>query len=469
MSSRARGVRPGTNVALLCSIAALTPILLTNCTFPDYEFDRSPAAGSGGSLAGVGGGGLGGGVAGGASGGTTGGDAGSGAAGAGEAGASGSGPEPCASPTPSTHPKTCTNQQLDPGETAVDCGGPDCAPCSTAVACTANSDCVSGACTGNICEQILSLSYMPIDANASTREPKFRLIITYLAPGFVPVSSLSIRYYFNHNGVTDPVLSLDPQATIDPGGALVDISSKTAGRVYRSLPGPADPSGRKTDSYLEITFSAGNSFVSGGKLDVTPNFVASSTDTLFEQPTHYSFSNGGGQNYQAVTVYLDGKLVWGVEPPQTLLPDCAFVTGVNFAGPALEIDGLPIAAGADEQITFDGKVYDEGDALVLPRADVATTKLVSSAFTFATDTVKWTVPNGQYWAYAWMTSANATDAGTLSIQNNPTDKFVGVQRGNGAGWSLSGPYPIDVLDTQLTLSATGMVHVAGLKLYRVLP
>lgn len=474
MSSRARGPRPGTNVALLCLALAPTLTLVTNCTFPEYDFNPAGGAGGAGEGGTVAGGGSGAGTAasgGGAAGGTAAGNGGdAGEASAGEAGAGGTEPG-CVTPTPAKHAMHCFNQQLDAGETAVDCGGDECPACSTAVGCLANSDCVTGVCSpSKTCKQILTLDYSPIDANAFTRGPKFNLTITYLDEAdFIPLKSISIRYYFAHNGVSEPVLSLESQATIDPGGALVDISDKMSSRIYRLPAGPADQRGRKTDSYVEMTFSANSSLSNGGKLAVTQNVVASSADTPFDQQTHYSFTNGGGQSYQAITVYVDGKLVWGIEPPLTVHPDCAFVTGVNFAGPALQVDGLPIAAGADERISFDGNVFDEGEAKLVPAAEAATTQLVSSAFTFATDTVTWSVPNGKFWAYAWMTSADATDTGTLSIQDNPTDKFVGVQRGSGAGWSLSGPYPIDVLDNTLTLSATGMVHVAGLKLYRVLP
>ena len=40
----------------------------------------------------------------------------------------------------------CENRALDPMETDVDCGGPDCDPCSNGQTCLAFSDCSSGYC-----------------------------------------------------------------------------------------------------------------------------------------------------------------------------------------------------------------------------------------------------------------------------------------------------------------------------------
>ena len=40
----------------------------------------------------------------------------------------------------------CQNGELDPGETDVDCGGPECAACEVGKACEAFSDCTTGLC-----------------------------------------------------------------------------------------------------------------------------------------------------------------------------------------------------------------------------------------------------------------------------------------------------------------------------------
>jgi hypothetical protein len=105
-----------------------------------------------------------------------------------------------------------------------------------------------------------------------------------------------------------------------------------------------------------------------------------------------------------------------------------------------------------------------------PATDADTTTLLASAFILTgSDSATWSVPKGRYWAYAWLTSAAGTDVGTLAIQDNPADKFIGFQPASGAGWAQLGPYAIEVSDGSLGLSATGKVNVAGLALYRAQP
>jgi hypothetical protein len=53
----------------------------------------------------------------------------------------------CAQP-----PTTCANTVLDPGETDVDCGGPNCPQCANGKSCTSSTDCQSGVCSAGVCQ-----------------------------------------------------------------------------------------------------------------------------------------------------------------------------------------------------------------------------------------------------------------------------------------------------------------------------
>jgi hypothetical protein len=46
----------------------------------------------------------------------------------------------------------CANATKDAGETDIDCGGPECNPCSTNKLCMMKSDCISNVCIGNKCQ-----------------------------------------------------------------------------------------------------------------------------------------------------------------------------------------------------------------------------------------------------------------------------------------------------------------------------
>jgi hypothetical protein len=312
---------------------------------------------------------------------------------------------------------------------------------------------------------------MSIVADASTTAPKFRLLLTYVGAVSTRLSDIRIRYYFNHNGVTEPVIARDTQATFDPGSAPIDIASKASWSVHRFPLGPLDHNNHKTDSYLEIAFSSQASLTAGAKLDLTQDIVAGSADTLFDQTSHYSFLNVGAPSpNNAITVDIAGERVLGVEPPMSLLPDCAFAAGLNLGGPELKLGGQTLDGSADAPITFAGSIYLGSSAKPFPATDSATMTLLGSAFTLTdTEPATWSVRNGRYWAYAWLTSAVSADAGTLFIQDNPADEFFGLQTNSGAGWSQLGPYAIEVSDGTLGLSSHGKVNVAGLALYAAHP
>ena len=50
-------------------------------------------------------------------------------------------------------PPTCNDLVQNGNETDIDCGGPDCDPCSTGSTCAVDSDCESGVCVGGICQE----------------------------------------------------------------------------------------------------------------------------------------------------------------------------------------------------------------------------------------------------------------------------------------------------------------------------
>jgi|GEM_PF-6549919 len=52
----------------------------------------------------------------------------------------------------SPEPSTCSNGALDPGETDVDCGGPQCSGCADGDTCVQGSDCSSSVCISNLCQ-----------------------------------------------------------------------------------------------------------------------------------------------------------------------------------------------------------------------------------------------------------------------------------------------------------------------------
>ncbi|MEO6602764.1 MAG: hypothetical protein ABIQ16_22970 [Polyangiaceae bacterium] len=465
----------GAALALLASV--------TNCGFPSYDFHPDSASGAGGVDGGARGGGT-------DSGGTdSGGTDGGASAGAGipdasgdggmasQAGEGGGGADggaagaACEYPKPVVYPAHCFDQMKADGETGTDCGGGTCSACAGTQTCASNDDCLSGKCgTGKTCTPVFLAEYTSIVGDFLVRSPKFRLVLTYQDPASTTLDAIRVRYYFNHNDVTEPVLGLNSQATLDYGSAQLNIPvDKIHAQVYRSLVGPAAPNnGRKADSYLEISFTSSALVAKDTKLNITQDFWASSSDSLFDQRTHYSFFDGTNAN-ETVIVYRDAKRVWGIEPPWIEFPACAYAGGVNVNGAALTVSGEELGAASEAQLTFTGGgEYADATANAFPATDANTAKLLTTASSLTgTATASWVVPNGRYYAFAWLTSAANSDAGVLAIQDKLCDKFVGSRNNTAAAWSLLGPYPVTISNQTLGLAvASGSVYVAGLKLYR---
>jgi len=446
---------------------------VSNCGFPDYAFNETTGGGSnaGGGVGGDAGtaGTAGNGGALGGSSGSSGSAGSSGSLGeAGMAGEAGGGGTPCTYPTPVTYPQSCFDNANSPGETGTDCGGSVCPACFTAnQGCLVASDCANGECSAGFCTQTLRVSYMSLDANASTPFPKFRLVVEYLSQQSLPLKTIRLRYFFNHDGVSEPVLAQgDAQALLNSQ----DITSHVRWTAYRLPLGPADNRGRQTDSYLEITFSSAASLQSGSMLELVQSIAAGSANPPFQQAAHYSFEEVGTlTENRFVTLDSGTKRLWGVEPPLAVIPDCAFQAAVNFGGPAVTVGGYAYAASTDAAVDFAGAIFDgTGQPSPLPDTDNATTQLLSTSFVMVSNQATWPVANGSYWAYTWLTSALSTDAGQLTIQDNPADPFQGVQRASGAAWARMGPYPIDVLDgnVKFGMIGSGRVSLAGAALFK---
>jgi hypothetical protein len=53
---------------------------------------------------------------------------------------------------------TCTDKTVNNGESDVDCGGMNCAPCPSTKTCMSDGDCASGKCAGNVCVDVVVIS-----------------------------------------------------------------------------------------------------------------------------------------------------------------------------------------------------------------------------------------------------------------------------------------------------------------------
>ncbi len=121
----------------------------------------------------------------------------------------------------------------------------------------------------------------------------------------VPLSSLTMRYWFTNEAPTDPLVFACDYA-------LVDCSNVTA--TFVTLPTPVT----KANMYLQIGFTAAAGSIapgqSSGEIQTRIHHVNWSN---FITTDSYSFISDESFVYkdtQTVTLYLNGVLVWGTEP-----------------------------------------------------------------------------------------------------------------------------------------------------------
>jgi hypothetical protein len=149
----------------------------------------------------------------------------------------------------------------------------------------------------------LVLQYMPEETSATTDkiEPEFQIVNN--GSSSVALSQLTIRYWF----------TADSSATLNPGCnyAVVGCSNVT------ETTGALNPPVTDADSYLQVGFTSGAGSLAanstGGKIKL---IVQKSDFSNFDQTNDYSFNASFTTftNWQNVTLYQNGTLVWGTEP-----------------------------------------------------------------------------------------------------------------------------------------------------------
>jgi hypothetical protein len=171
------------------------------------------------------------------------------------------------------------------------------------------TDCAGpNVCTGNICG-VLRLQYLCADTNARSQSPHPQFRILNLTATPVPLSDLTIRYWFTGDGAQSYAAAIDFAAN----SANVQIQgnmSATFVSVTRT----------GADQYMQLSFNSG----AGNLTNAAGTFVQSRFNSTnpdfgvnFTQTGDYSFdpTKTSNTDWTQVTLYQRGVLVWGIEPP----------------------------------------------------------------------------------------------------------------------------------------------------------
>lgn len=121
----------------------------------------------------------------------------------------------------------------------------------------------------------------------------------------VPLSSLTMRYWFTNESPSDPL-------EFDCDWAQLNCSNITARFVVLS------PARSSANTYVEISFSAGAGSVAAGQnsgeIQTRVHHVNWSNFNTTETYSFISDPSFVYEDTQTVTLYQNGALIWGVEP-----------------------------------------------------------------------------------------------------------------------------------------------------------
>jgi len=122
----------------------------------------------------------------------------------------------------------------------------------------------------------------------------------------VPLSSLTMRYWFTNETPADPLVF------------SCDYAQVSCGNVTAKFVTLGTPVAGKANTYVEYDFTAAaGSIAAGGSAGEMQARVHHAAYANFNTAEAYSFVSDPSfvfKDTQTVTVYINGALVWGVEP-----------------------------------------------------------------------------------------------------------------------------------------------------------
>ncbi len=149
----------------------------------------------------------------------------------------------------------------------------------------------------------LKVQYKAGDTAASTSQVKPFLTIHNMGAGVVPLSALKMRYWYTADGAQGQTWTCD----------YATLTCANVNGVVNSM-GTAQTG---ADSYLEVGFTAAaGNIAPGGNSGEIQNHISKNDFTNYTQTGDYSFdaTKTAYADWNKVTLYYNGALVWGLEP-----------------------------------------------------------------------------------------------------------------------------------------------------------
>jgi hypothetical protein len=280
------------------------------------------------------------------------------------------------------------------------------------------------------------------------------------------LKDLKLRYYFDRNGVTEPILIRATQANLHLASGENRELKGTSWSVVRI----EDLDELVYDAYVEVTFDDSSKLFPGDEIALYEQMLTGEPGlSNFDQRANYSFSDQPAGPWQHITVMYRDQLAWGLEP-RAANPRACFARGVNLNGPAVSIAGNAWLASSQAGVTSNGTGISQGGTVFPPVSGDEASMLASAFRVQAGDSVSISAENGQYLLYLHAVSPGTdTAASTLTVDGasfENSSKFRSQASDGGLAWARLGPYRIAVTTGKITVAvSSGSIDFAGIELW----
>jgi hypothetical protein len=369
------------------------------------------------------------------------------------------------------YPDHCYDQEQGGDELAPDCGG-SCQPC-VLEACVEPDDCLSGICAtgsnGGVCQSPLVLLHEAYELNNSVSSTAWSMTLRNVDEGggrTYLLRNLRLRYYFDRNGVTEPILLSATQANLYlAGGQSLELKG-TSWSIVRV----EDARDAAYNAYVEVSFDDSGRLFPGDEIELYEQMLTGDPSTSnFEQRANYSFTDQPAGPWQHVTVIYREELAWGLEPRPSN-PRACFAKGVNLNGPALSVDGNAWLSASQAGVMGNGTGISQGGKLS-PAVSGETAAMLATGYRLqAGDAFSVSAENGQYLLYLYAVSPTThVMTSQLTVDGKSfvnSSKFRSQESTAGLSWARLGPYRLSVTTGKITVAVTsGSIDFAGFELW----